>query len=154
MGLFNHHDVNNIIDTIDHEVRQYEKNTKKFNELKEGDPEVRENYKGFGLNAVISSVILITLSLGGILTDILLPALGSIKPVGAIFLGLFCAMVGIAFSISTYKIAFHVKWQRRLNKHKIGVAALVLMVLHILFAIGLAVSGIFMMVGGFHACGA
>ena len=150
----NHRDVANTINSIDREAREYTRNSIKFHAIMEGDPEVREQYIEFGMNACITCAIMMTLSLAGILANILLPILGKIAPVGGVFLGLFSAIFGISFAISTFKIVLQIRWQRRLNNRKIGIVAIVLTVLHVIFAVALAATGMLLFVNSLISCAA
>lgn len=139
-------------DSFMDDLREYEKNSRKFQKIKDGDPEVREHYIGFGMNAVVICSVLIVLSLAGTLANILLSAFDKISPLGGIFLGLFCVLFGVAFLISIYKIIPYIVWQRKLNGRKIWIAAVVLLVLHIIFAVALAGSGVMIFIAGINSC--
>lgn len=150
----NHRNIANTINSIDGDVREYARNSIKFHALMEGDPEVREQYIGFGMNAAITCAVTMTISLAGILANILLFILDSISSVGGVFLGLISAIFGVSFAISTFKIVPLIVWQRKLNNRKIGTVAIALTVLHVIFAVALAVTGILLFIGSLSACAA
>lgn len=134
------------------DVAEYERNNRKFRKIADGDPEIREKYIGFGLNAIVTCSIMIAVSVAGIIANILLSSFDTIGAVGGIFLGLFSALIGLAFVISIYKIIPHIVWQRRLNGRKIWIVATVLVVLHIVFALALIGTGIMIFSAGISSC--
>lgn len=134
------------------DVVEYEINNRRFRRIADGDPEIRARYIGFGLNAVISCSVMIAVSVAGIIANILFATFGTIGAAGGIFLGFFGALLGLSFIISIYKIIPHIIWQRRLNGRKIWIAATVLIVLHIIFALALIGTGILIFSAGISSC--
>ena len=134
------------------EIEHFSRSKRRFNALMEGEPEVRERSTEFGTRAVVTSSIMIGLSLAGTIGNVLLTLSGS--SVGAVILGLFTALFGLSFTISLYRVIPDVVWQRKLNDRKIGIAAIVLVILHGVFALALLGTGVLCLVSGFQSCAA
>ena len=134
------------------EIEHFERRSRKYNEIKNAEPEVRDNFTGFGVSAVVTSSVMIGISITGIFLNLLLAVFNKISAVGGFFLGIFSVLFGASFVIFIYRVIPDVVWQRKLNKKKIGIAAIILVILQALFGLALAVTGVMVVAISAKSC--
>ena len=130
----------------------YERDSRKFHEIMDGNPEVRENFTSFGTYATTACAIMGVFALGGVFLNVLVQVFNKVSNVGGIFLGLFSALLGLSLFIASLKMQPYAIWQRKLNKRKIGTAALVLTILSLVLSIALIVTGAMLFASGVKSC--
>lgn len=109
----------------------------KYEKLRDGDPEQRERYKGFGIRGIISDSFIVALNLVVFIVIFIIKS-GSI---GTVVKGIVAIVFGIATLISTAVTIPYTVWQRKLNKQPVWIASLVMLILAGASSLGLIITG-------------
>lgn len=139
---------------LDSDLREMMKNEALFNRLMVDNSGEREKYIGFGLTAVVFSSIFTVFCIAGFVTVLFFLISGSYSTLGGLGLAAMGVMFGLTFGLLTLRNIPYVVWQRKLNKRKIGVAALVLSILQAVFATAFVVSGVLIFLSTVSSCSA
>lgn len=133
-----------FIDDVGDRLFWYARKKHKFNVLMESEPELREKHISFGLNVVIFCAITIPLCLVGIIIALISNPFG-FGGVFKVVCGAISIFLGVIFAFEALLKIPLVRWQRKLNGNKIGVAAMVMDIILFVLCLALIVLNIFMM---------